>query len=93
LSTLEAAASGCALVLGNIPSLRENWSDAALFVDPHDPQALASAIQGAIDDPIERRRLGLRAMACARQYTVTRMAHAYVDAYQHVLSHAAVAQS
>jgi glycogen synthase len=93
LSTLEAAASGCALVLGDIPSLRENWSAAALFVDPRDPQALASAIQGAIDDPNGRRRLALRAMARARHYTVARMAHAYVDAYHHVLSDATVAQS
>ena len=29
LSILEAAASGCALVLGDIPTLRENWSEAA----------------------------------------------------------------
>ena len=91
LSTLEAAASGCALVLGGIPSLRENWSDAARFVDPHDPPALASAIQGVIDDPIGRRRLGLGAMARARHYTVARMADAYVEAYQHVLTDAAVA--
>ncbi len=90
LSTLEAAASGCALVLGDVPSLRENWSDAALFVNPRDPQALASAIQGVIDDPLERRKLATRAMARARQYTVTRMARAYVEAYQDVLSHAAV---
>lgn len=78
-------------MLGDIPSLRENWSDAALFVDPRDRQALASAIQGVVDDPIGRRRLGLRAMARARYYTVTRMAYGYADAYQHVLSDAAVA--
>ena len=91
LSTLEAAASGCALVLGDIPSLRENWSDAALFVSPRDPHALASTIQGVIDDPLGRRQLGLRAMARARHFTVARMAQAYVEAYQHALSHAAVA--
>ena len=32
LSVLEAALSGCALVLGDIPSLRELWSGAAVFV-------------------------------------------------------------
>ena len=38
LSILEAALSGCALVIGDIPSLREIWADAALFVpsDGHD---------------------------------------------------------
>ena len=36
LVRLEAALSGCALVLGDIPSLREVWGDAALFVAPDD---------------------------------------------------------
>ncbi len=34
LSVLEAALSGCALVLGDIPSLRENWDGAADFAEP-----------------------------------------------------------
>jgi len=92
LSTLEAAASGCALVLGDIPSLRENWSEAALFVHPRDHQALAAAVQGIIDDLVGRRRLALRAMARARHFTAARMAQAYVAAYQDVLAHAGVGQ-
>ncbi|HEX4448454.1 MAG TPA: glycosyltransferase family 4 protein, partial [Polyangiaceae bacterium] len=36
LAPLEAALCGCALVLGDIPSLREIWGDAALFVDGRD---------------------------------------------------------
>ena len=36
LSALEAALSGCALVLSDIPSLREIWEDAAFFVSPND---------------------------------------------------------
>src|SRR5205085_10355716 len=36
LSVLEAARSGCALVLGDIESLRENWDGAAIFVSPDD---------------------------------------------------------
>ena len=90
LSILEAAASGCALVLGDIPSLRENWSDAAVFVNPRDRQELAFAIQSLIDNPIERRRLAMRGMARARQFTVSRMADAYLEAYQTVPSHAGV---
>ena len=31
LAILEAAQAGCALVLGDIPSLRELWADAALL--------------------------------------------------------------
>lgn len=91
LSVLEAAAAGCALVLGDIPSLRENWSEAALFVPPGERRALASAIRALIDSPSERKRLGERAMASARRFTAARMANAYVDAYHSVLPHAASA--
>src|SRR5439155_1168938 len=44
LSVLEAALSGCALVLGDIPSLRELWEGAAWFVPADDDGALAAAI-------------------------------------------------
>src|SRR5690606_24947080 len=44
LAPLEAALEGCALVLGDIPSLREVWGDAATFVPPHDAGAIAAAV-------------------------------------------------
>jgi glycogen(starch) synthase len=90
LSVLEAAASGCALVLGDIPTLRENWSGAAVFVAPHDRRALLAAIQGLIDDPAGRERLAMAAMARARQFTVARMTDAYLDAYRTVVAEAVV---
>ena len=51
LSALEAALSGCALVLGDIPSLREVWGDAACFTPPGDPDALHRAIAALIGNP------------------------------------------
>ena len=54
LSPLEAALAGCALVLGDIPSLREVWGDAALYVRPDDPDALRQAIAALAGD--RRRR-------------------------------------
>jgi glycogen(starch) synthase len=41
---LEAARDGCALVIGDIPSLRELWEDAAIFVDPRDPNGLREVL-------------------------------------------------
>jgi glycogen synthase len=41
LSALEAGMAGCALVLGDIRSLREIWGDAAVFVAPDDRPMLA----------------------------------------------------
>jgi glycogen synthase len=50
LAVLEAALAGCALVLGDLPSLRENWDDAAVFVPPDDRAALAGALRGLAAD-------------------------------------------
>ncbi|MCW6508927.1 glycosyltransferase family 4 protein [Lichenifustis flavocetrariae] len=61
LSVLEAAQAGCALVLGDIPSLREMWSDAALFVDPHDAEAFAAAIGRLLSDEVLRADMAVAA--------------------------------
>lgn len=81
LGPLEAAWAGCALVLGDIPSLREAWGDAARYVPPRDPDALAAALQHLIDDPAARADLAQRARQRAGDHTVTRMAAGYLDAY------------
>jgi glycosyltransferase involved in cell wall biosynthesis len=91
LSVLEAAACRCALVLGNIPSLRENWSDAAVFVDPDDRAALQRAIEMLIADAPARERLSRAAAARAAELTVTRMAESYLDVYDSTLRRVAVA--
>jgi glycosyltransferase involved in cell wall biosynthesis len=80
LAPLEAAHAGCALVLGDIPSLREVWGDAALFADPRDDDALADALERAMEQPI----WADRALERARQYTPERMGDAYLEAYGRV---------
>jgi glycosyltransferase involved in cell wall biosynthesis len=82
LSVLEAAASGCALVLGDIPSLRELWEGAALFVDPDDDGALAAAIADLIAQPALGGHLGMRAMERAQRFPASRMAAAYGELYR-----------
>jgi glycogen(starch) synthase len=84
LAPLEAALSGCALVLGDIGSLREIWGDAATFVDPDDHRALATALQGLIADPERRAMMAARAFARARRYSVARMVAAYHHLYLEV---------
>ena len=86
LSILEAGLSGCALVLGDIPSLREVWGDAALFVDPDDTGALAAAIQRLAGDPALREELGERARRRALRHRPRVMAHAYLAAYGEALA-------
>lgn len=86
LSVLEAAASGCALVLGDIDSLRENWDGAARFVAPDDHAGLAVALQGLIADRAARTELGRLAGARAATFTVDRTADAYLQLYQSLLT-------
>lgn len=83
LSVLEAAQAGCALVLGDIASLRENWDGAALFVAPHDEEALTATLQRLIEDRALRAWLGTAAAARAAQarFAPRAMAAAYLDAY------------
>jgi len=81
LSALEAAQCGCALVLGDIPSLREVWGDAALFVAPDDHDALATALLRLIGDEAMRASLAHRARVRARRYSAEAMASGYRDAY------------
>jgi B12-binding domain/radical SAM domain protein of rhizo-twelve system len=81
LAPLEAALSGCALVLGDIPSLREVWADCALYVPPDEPKALREAIRALIDHPEQRHALAAKARSRGRRFTAARMAAGYLDLY------------
>jgi glycogen synthase len=85
LSVLEAALSGCALVLGGIDSLKENWAKAAVFVNPADRIALKETLLELTKNEVYRRRLGQLARERALQFTSTRMAKQYADAYSDML--------
>jgi glycogen synthase len=81
LAILEAAAAGCALVLGDILSLRENWDGAAVFVDPGDRSALQSAVKRLIANADQRLSLAAAAQSRARHFTLHRTARAYASLY------------
>jgi glycosyltransferase involved in cell wall biosynthesis len=90
LTALEAALAGCALVLGQIESLREVWDDAAIFVPPDDPDALASALQQLCINPALRNTMAAKAREQAARYGAPRMGSEYFQVYQQ-LQHAAIA--
>lgn len=85
LSILEAALSGCALVLGDIPSLRELWEDAALFADPDDHQALQRQIEILIQRPKLRQKMAASAMQRAEKFSLQQMAVQYMATYRQLL--------
>jgi glycosyltransferase involved in cell wall biosynthesis len=86
LSILEAAACGCALVLSDIPTLRELWAGAALFIEPHDRQALLHALQRMSDDDCLRLKMQHAARIRARRYSLNSMVSAYHDLYHTMTS-------
>lgn len=83
-SVLEAGLAGCALVLGDIPSLRELWHDAALFVPPHDLDELRAAVQALISNDAYRTHYAELGRKRALEFTAERMAAGYVEAYRSV---------
>jgi glycosyltransferase involved in cell wall biosynthesis len=91
LSVVEAAAAGCALVLGDIRTLRENWDRAALFVPPDNRRALAHALDTLVRDDARRDALASAARRRARRFTVDAMTEAYLHAYNKILMPAAAA--
>jgi glycogen synthase len=81
LVVLEAALAGCALVLGDVDSLREQWDGAALFAAPGDGAALHAALERLIADAQLRRALASAAQARARQRHIGATARGYLELY------------
>jgi glycosyltransferase involved in cell wall biosynthesis len=85
LAILEAAQAGCALVLSDIPTFRELWDGAALFVPAREAPGFAGAIEGLLADPAERARRGEAAAKASRQFTVTAMRDGMIAVYASVV--------
>jgi glycosyltransferase involved in cell wall biosynthesis len=86
LSILEAALAGCALVLGDIPSLRENWDGVAVFVPAEDHELLRAALTTLIEDAELRHALAMRARRRGLGFSARRMALEYLDVYRDILA-------
>jgi glycosyltransferase involved in cell wall biosynthesis len=81
LTVLEAARCGCALVLADIPSLRELWEGAALCVHPEDTRELTDALLRLCKDETLRRGFQYAAHRQSTRYSVVEMADAYRALY------------
>lgn len=82
LTPLEAGRAGCALVLGDIPTFRELWDGAAVFVDPNDDDALAAALTELIGNGEALDDLRTRARCRANKLPLSTTAHRYRAAYE-----------
>ena len=85
LPVLEAMAHGVPVVASATSSLPEVGGDAALYVDPRNPEDIAEKIQRGVEDVGLRARLTQRGLARARQFTWQRMAEETLKVYDEVL--------
>ncbi|MES2712372.1 MAG: glycosyltransferase family 4 protein [Pseudomonadota bacterium] len=88
LAVLEAAQSGCALCLSDIPTFRELWDGAAIFLDWSNEQGAACTIRDLMGDPLQRSRFGEAARHRASGYSLAAMADATIAEYRSLLAHA-----
>jgi glycosyltransferase involved in cell wall biosynthesis len=83
LTVLEAMASGTPVVATTAGALPEVAGDAAVLVEPGDPQALAAGIRRALAD---RERLVAAGLERAREFTWPRMAARTLEVYRELVA-------
>jgi glycogen synthase len=82
LAPVEAAQLRTALVLADLPSQREIWGDAAIFVPPRDATAIAAAVNGLIASPRQLSHYAEAAWQASRTMTARRMGADYYSLYR-----------
>ena len=81
----EAMASGCPLVLSDIPGHREIADEGcALLVPPDSPEAVARALRAVLDDPGAARERAVRARARVQALSIPTLASRYEAVYRDV---------
>jgi glycosyltransferase involved in cell wall biosynthesis len=86
LPPLEAMASGTPVITSNVSSLPEVVGDAALLIDPYDPEAIADAIRQVLSDSSLREDLRDRGFARARHFSWERSITRVREIYDEVIA-------
>ena len=86
LPILEAMAAGAAVITSNASSMPEIAADAALLVDPHQPDQLADAMLNLARDPDLRSRLIQAGRLRAAQFSWPKAAAETLAVYQKLLT-------
>jgi glycosyltransferase involved in cell wall biosynthesis len=91
---LEAMASGCPLIVSDIPTHREFLDeDSAILVDPNRPDALAVAMARVIEDPEGAARRARVARQRVEKFSLSEVGRRYADVYRDLLVRPAAAPS
>lgn len=86
MPVLEAMACGAPVITSNTTSLPEVAGDAALLVNPNDPEELGNAIMRLLTDQTLRESLRVRGRERAKRFTWERAARQTLAVYREVCS-------
>jgi glycosyltransferase involved in cell wall biosynthesis len=86
LPPLEAMASGTPVITSNVSSLPEVVGDAAMLIDPYEPDAIAGAIRRVMLDDRLRDDMRERGLARAREFSWGRSVSRIKEIYDEVLA-------
>jgi glycosyltransferase involved in cell wall biosynthesis len=85
LPPLEAMASGTPVITSNVSSLPEVVGDAAMLIDPYEPDAIAGAIRRVMVDERLRDDMRERGLARAREFSWARSIRRVREIYDEIL--------
>jgi glycosyltransferase involved in cell wall biosynthesis len=86
LPPLEAMASGTPVITSNVSSLPEVVGDAALLIDPYEPEAIADAMRRVLTDDALHADLRARGLARASHFSWERSIRRVREIYDEVLA-------
>lgn len=85
LAILEAAASGCALVLNELDTLAEIWKDTAIFFNAENKKEAEKIILQLIENESFRNDIANKARNRATYFSAKKMAKEYAETYRELL--------
>jgi glycosyltransferase involved in cell wall biosynthesis len=86
LPPLEAMASGTPVVTSNVSALPEGVGDAAVLIDPYDPDAIAAGLRRVLEDEDLRADLRARGYRRAREFSWERSVARIREIYGEVVA-------
>lgn len=86
LPPIEAMTCGTPVIASDRTALPEILGDAALLIDPENPQLLAASIVRVLTDPVLAQQLGQAGLRHAARFSVRTATEQHVALYEHILS-------
>jgi glycosyltransferase involved in cell wall biosynthesis len=85
LPPLEAMAAGTPVITSNVSSLPEVVGDAAILIDPYEPDEIAAAMRRVLTEPALRDDLRARGLARVKDFSWERSVHRVREIYGEVM--------